>query len=1108
MNKIYLTLIMLITSVIMNAQSVADSTYYYYNNKKVYLPIDKSRINVITSNSESLNKLSILNLGFEDFVFENVGTFSQPRKLAKIEPLTPLTSVQFNQKISSLKQIPEVLNIGLYFQIGADAEPVGTSNIFYVKLKSASDIGVLEQFAAQKGVYIERQIPNMPKWYVISVNNVALGTALNMANIFYESGLFADVDPAFIFDFFPIADTNNTTTSATTLSVIQEESGTAPPPPSSANLCPITFYPLNAGSLYWLGKYTYTPSISISFHPFALDACGAWEITEGEGVKIAIIDQGVQLDHVDLADNISSDSYDCLTGTSPSIVWGEHGTMVAGMVGALKGNSYPNVGIAPQAEIMSVSHTLDASTPDISAQLADGISWAWQNGAEVINNSWGATTENTTAYNNLHSSVLEDAIMDAMTLGRDGKGSVVVFASGNVMGRTGVAYPANFHPDILVVGAIGPFGNLAQFPGGIITYPDEPGAVYELWHSAYGPELDVVANGGEPMRTTGIDNQSVVMDHYVATSMSAGLVSGLAGLVLSVNPCLTREEVCNIIERTTRKISTNNFLNMYPNLPPPLNNPELYTYPFGTVSGRPNGAWNGKLGYGLVEANAAVQMALEMHSLDLMIRDSEEDTGTEPNTVSASVLASPDIWIRNQPDGIQEHQNPKYQGTPNYVYVRVTNKSCVPSSGTDSLTVYYSRLNTFSLWDVALNTVVNFNPINSNPNYGSEIGTLAIPALQPGEEAIIGFPWVAPNPDATFSSLLTSWNYNLLARISSDDDPMTFEEISRINTNVRRNNNIAQRNVTVISLFSGSNPIRNTNSAAAFGNPTNQTKTYHLNLTAGDNETGRKIFEEAEVRITLDETLLNAWLAGGKQGNNVALRGLNTLMVLGDNASLNNLIFGANKIGLFDIEFNFLTKEVTEKQLYVYNVTQIDASGNDITGGVVYEIRKSPRDLFYADAGGDKEVDKNETVVLSAEPINESAVYNWYDEEGNLIYEGADFTVSVEIGKKYKLEVISLADGYKDYTEVEVKLKPNSITSLYPNPTSNIATVAYKINKGEFAYMSVNSLYGSNTVSYNYVLDITKNEVTVDASTYPQGFYSIALIVNGQIQDTTTLIKQ
>ena len=111
------------------------------------------------------------------------------------------------------------------------------------------------------------------------------------------------------------------------------------------------------------------------------------------------------------------------------------------------------------------------------------------------------------------------------------------------------------------------------------------------------------------------------------------------------------------------------------------------------------------------------------------------------------------------------------------------------------------------------------------------------------------------------------------------------------------------------------------------------------------------------------------------------------------------------------------------------------------------------------------------------------------------------------MAKKYKLEIIALADGYKDYTEIEVKLNPNRIENVYPNPSSNLVTTTYKINEGDSAYLALTGFYGSN-ISNNYILDITQNEITVDISSYPQGLYNIALIVNGQISDTKTLVKQ
>src|SRR5690606_18772449 len=62
-------------------------------------------------------------------------------------------------------------------------------------------------------------------------------------------------------------------------------------------------------------------------------------------------------------------------------------------------------------------------------------------------------------------------------------------------------------------------------------------------------------------------------------------------------------------------------------------------------------------------------------------------------------------------------------------------------------------------------------------------------------------------------------------------------------------------------------------------------------------------------------------------------------------------------------------------------------------------------------------------------------------------------------------------------------------------------------SSSESFLFSVTGFYGSN-ISNNYILDIEENEVTLDVSSYPQGLYSIALIVNGEVQDTITLIKQ
>lgn len=93
------------------------------------------------------------------------------------------------------------------------------------------------------------------------------------------------------------------------------------------------------------------------------------------------------------------------------------------------------------------------------------INWAWQNGADIITNSWGSAVMYT---------VIDDAIDNALNNGRNGKGCVILFATGNNNGS--VEYPANSNAKILAVGANDRKGLRSNF-------------------SNYGTELDVVAPG-------------------------------------------------------------------------------------------------------------------------------------------------------------------------------------------------------------------------------------------------------------------------------------------------------------------------------------------------------------------------------------------------------------------------------------------------------------------------------------------------------------------------------------------------------------------------------------------------------------------------------------
>ncbi len=498
---------------------------------------------------------------------------------------------------------------------------------------------------------------------------------------------------------------------------------------------------------------------------------------------------------------------------------------------------------------------------------------------------------------------------------------------------------------------------------------------------------------------------------------------------------------------------------------------------------------------------------------DLMIKDGPSDAGIEPNNFTEYMWTSEDIWIRNNNDSGLEHQNPKYKsnGEPNFIKIRVMNKGCKPSTGTETLTMNWAKANTNLTYPENWNgSLLNSSQI---PLGGQVTGTpVNIPIIQPGKEAIITIPWVVPNPNNYLAGdgSENPWHFCVLATILGISDPLTHPYTSNPNEMVRENNNQAWKNLTVVNVTGNSGVLNPYPSAVvAVSNSANSTRAYTLELIKEANEEGNAIFKEAEVTISMDNVLYNAWERGGENTSNLQNKSSatpNLKLVQGNNALLSNISMNAQEYGLITLNFNFLTEELTDKSKYTYHLVQKDANTNEIIGGETFVIKKAARTRFDADAGGDIAVAKNQPITLKATSINEPAIYNWYDSDGNLVYEGTDFEIPNAMASNYQLEVISKNDGFKDYDNVNVTLLPSSLDQIAPNPASNNAVIKYTLNGVNSAYIRVASYF--DNIQHNYILDVNSSETTINVNGYNTGAYVVSLICDGKVVNSKTLIKQ
>ena len=288
-----------------------------------------------------------------------------------------------------------------------------------------------------------------------------------------------------------------------------------------------------------------------------IEVLTAWETTQGEDVRVGMLDDSCDVDHEDLRGNyldVGQDIDDGDDDPRPAKVGDRHGTSVMGLICATADSDGVR-GVAPNARF-TASRGLGFST---FADTASAYTFARQRDLDVHNNSWGYGCAVPAP------DVVTDAIRTAFEDGRDGKGMVILFSSGN----DGMECPLDISslPTVIAVGS---------------TNAADRRSSYSDW----GEHLDIMApsNAGDEapglpaMVTTdntddagyaepGYNNGGIndfgmpnlsnpdYTDDFGGTSAACPVAAGVAALIISVNPDLTATQVRLILEHAAEQVS-------------------------------------------------------------------------------------------------------------------------------------------------------------------------------------------------------------------------------------------------------------------------------------------------------------------------------------------------------------------------------------------------------------------------------------------------------------------------------------------------------------------------------------------------------------------------
>ena len=474
------------------------SRFYYAGDEKVFLSASHHFIAVKFSPKAEKEHCSN--------TVENIKELDSFDNAESYEPfgfyLLPTTGEASEGTITKVAKVlnsaDEVESTMPVFQVpdGDDNEIMVLTTKFRVQFRPEVKDSAIKSMNKKHGVTVSEKEDLGANSYLLEVNSTAQNDALELANLYHESDLTEYAEPEWVFQVPRLAAVND-------------------------------------------------PLFEKQWALKKMNVSNAWKISKGSpNIKVAIIDEGVDIRHPDLKSKIVT-PYDAVgddNNQNPNS-WDGHGTACAGIAAADTNNKEGVAGVASKCKILPVRIAQGRKEArgwiTNSTIIARGIKKAVERGADVLSNSWGGGP---------YSTAIRKELKKAIEDGRNGKGCVVISATGN-SDRKNIIYPAKY-PESLACGASNQWDKRK-------SKTSLDGETW--WGSNYGKELDFLAPGVKIHTTDnrgsgGYNKSGNYINTFNGTSSATPNAAGVAALILSIDPHLRHWEVADILRLTAKNL--------------------------------------------------------------------------------------------------------------------------------------------------------------------------------------------------------------------------------------------------------------------------------------------------------------------------------------------------------------------------------------------------------------------------------------------------------------------------------------------------------------------------------------------------------------------------